>query len=59
MHIMVDFKVQELAMELTLMMKMTFVLANESKCIATSESPNLQTGVTNIHGHHISALYSA
>ena len=38
-------------MGMTLMMKMTFVLANESS-VATSESPNLQTGVTNMHGHH-------
>ena len=36
-------------MGLTLMMKMTF---NESIKVATSESPNLQTGVTNIPGHH-------
>ena len=48
-HIMVDFEVcflQELGM--TLMMKMTFVLATEFTC----ESPNLQTGFTNMYGHH-------
>ena len=34
-------------MWMTLMTKMTFVLANES-----SEFLNLQTGVTDMYGHH-------
>ena len=35
------------------MMKMTsFVSANGSKCSYTSDFPNLQTGITNMHGDH-------
>ena len=37
-------------MGMTLMMKCLFWLMDLS--VATSESPNLQTGVTNMHGHH-------